>query len=247
MPRPKFLWTLLFACTLSLPAAAAYACSCAPSPGAAESLAASAAVLEAVAVAGPDDADDGTVTYNFTVSRSWKGGPGPKLTISTAASGPACGRSYEIGTSYLLYLHKVEGNQASDNLCSRSRTSEWAGEDFTALGEGSPVAADDGSDKPKGAEAEGGEAAAEGGEAAAEGSEAAAEGGEAAAEGGEAAAAEGASDGAEASGGDSTAEAADGDSEPETEVDKDGCSLAGGSSPSLLLPLVALLAVRRRS
>jgi len=238
MPHPKFLWALLLACTLSLPAAAAYACSCAPSPGAAESLAASAAVVEAVAVAGPADAGEGTVTYNFEVSRSWKGGPGPKLTISTAASGPACGRSYEIGTSYLLYLHKVEGNQASDNLCSRTRTSESAGEDFAALGESSPVAADDGSDKPK---------AAEGGEAAAEGGEAAAEGGEAAAEGGEAAPAEGASDGAEASGGDSAADAADGDSEADAELDKDGCSLAGGSSPSLLLPLVALLAVRRRS
>jgi hypothetical protein len=122
---------------LTLPSATAFACSCAPPPGPTKSLEVAAGVVEARAVAGPSmQADDWTVEYQFEVLRTWKGDFGRSLTVETASESATCGRMFSIGTTYILYLQNVRGDRASDYLCSRTRPSERALEDLTALGEG---------------------------------------------------------------------------------------------------------------
>lgn len=122
---------------LTLPSATAFACSCAPPPSPTKSLEGAAGVVEARAVAGPSKAaGDWTVEYQFEVLRTWKGEFGRSLTVETASDSATCGRRFSIGTTYILYLHNVRGDRASDGLCSRTRPSEGALEDLTALGEG---------------------------------------------------------------------------------------------------------------
>ena len=146
---------LLLLVAVTLPTATALACSCAP-PGTPEkSLAASDAVVEARAVAGPTPTAgtegatnapvmlQGPVEYQFEVIRSWKGSFGKTLIVETAGNSAACGRSYALGTSYVLYLHNAKGDRASDGACSRTRSVKNAAEDLAFLG------VDEGSDEGK--------------------------------------------------------------------------------------------------
>ena len=57
------------------------------------------------------------------------------VTIETAGHSAACGRSFEQGIAYLVYARERNG-QLTDNLCSRTRLSKAASEDFEVLGEG---------------------------------------------------------------------------------------------------------------
>ena len=85
----------------------------------------------------------GPVEYQFEVIRSWKGSLGQTLTVETASDSAACGRSYTLGASYVLYLHNVNGDRAHDGACSRTRSTKDAAEDLAFLG------VDQGSDEGK--------------------------------------------------------------------------------------------------
>jgi hypothetical protein len=117
---------------------AARACSCLPAPPPAEALARAAVVFEGRTFAhekigeGPGP---GRIRYSFEVIRHFKGDPGPKVTLETAGHSAACGRSFRQGVPYLVYARERRG-QLTDNLCSRTRLSSAASEDFEVLGKG---------------------------------------------------------------------------------------------------------------
>ncbi|MEM6295039.1 MAG: hypothetical protein AAGA54_27450 [Myxococcota bacterium] len=73
--------------------------------------------------------------YTFEVLRTFKGEATSFIDVVTMDSGAACGRRYTPGETYLVYAFEARG-EIGDNLCSRTRRSADAREDFMALGEG---------------------------------------------------------------------------------------------------------------
>lgn len=138
------LMSLTLATGLSLPAAA-LACSCGPIPDAAIARDAARAVFEGKVTAGPiggdEKADNGIqsamaqVTYQFDVLRRWKGVPGAEATVRTSRSSSACGRSFKVGQSYLVYAVGDSDGTLVDTMCTRTRQLADAGEDLVALGD----------------------------------------------------------------------------------------------------------------
>lgn len=80
--------------------------------------------------------DDQRAHYRFEVDRVWKGDVGPSVEISTALHSATCGRSYKIGTQYVIYARKGQSGELTDMLCSRTRATTSAGEDLQVLGAG---------------------------------------------------------------------------------------------------------------
>jgi MYXO-CTERM domain-containing protein len=74
--------------------------------------------------------------YSFEVDRVWKGELGPSAQISTALHSATCGRSFQIGTQYVVYARRSASGELTDNLCSRTRVSASAAEDLEVLGPG---------------------------------------------------------------------------------------------------------------
>lgn len=74
--------------------------------------------------------------YGFEVDRVWKGDVGPRVEISTALHSATCGRSYQIGTQYVVYARHISNGELTDNMCSRTRPSDSAAEDLAVLGAG---------------------------------------------------------------------------------------------------------------
>jgi hypothetical protein len=133
-----------FAATLGLVAfwaQDAEACSCMPVKPPAESAESADAVFEGVV--GEPTPEGSRLLFPVEVSRVFKGDIGAQVTIRTADNSAACGRSYEVGQSYLIYAHQVD-DAWGDGLCSRTRLSAEADEDFAALGPGSSPGGDDG-------------------------------------------------------------------------------------------------------
>ena len=138
--------TLLFALAaaggLAIPSLAA-ACSCAPPPPPSVALAQSGVVFEGTVIGVPGDAPAGSpqggvnqVEYRFSVARHWKGSPGQEVRVFTNAHGAACGRTYEQGSTYLVYAQMSDEATIHDSICSRTRLTKGATVDFAALGEG---------------------------------------------------------------------------------------------------------------
>ncbi len=110
------------------------ACSCRAPPPPAEALAAADAVFEARPFSMSNDSQ--RARYVFEVDRVWKGDIGPRVEISTALHSASCGRSYRIGSRYVVYARKNASDTWTDGLCSRTRTSQSAAEDLQVLGRG---------------------------------------------------------------------------------------------------------------
>jgi hypothetical protein len=136
--RVAVLVAVVTACVLAA-APAALACTCGPPPTVPVALERAAVVFEGTVVAGPTDADDRTVEYRFEVLRSWKGSPGDQVTIRTAPHSAACGRSFEKGSTWLLFPYSNEDGALFDNICSRSGRSKGAEADLAELGEATPA------------------------------------------------------------------------------------------------------------
>jgi hypothetical protein len=66
------------------------------------------------------------------VDRIWKGAHCGTVTVQTASDSAACGYSFEVGRTYLVYAFKEGG--LSTNICTRTRVIEEASEDLAALG-----------------------------------------------------------------------------------------------------------------
>lgn len=128
--------TLVIGLTAALGAAvllprAARACSCLPVRPPNEALEQAAAVFEGRTF--KHEEVDGRIRYTFEVTRYWKGDVGRQVEIETAPNSAMCGRSFSEGMTYLVYAREVDGS-LRDNMCSRTRTGEQAGEDFEVLG-----------------------------------------------------------------------------------------------------------------
>jgi hypothetical protein len=71
----------------------------------------------------------------FEVVQHWKGIEHESAIVRTPSSSAACGVSFEVGTSWLVYADR-EGGLLTTGLCSRTRRIEDAEEDVAALGAG---------------------------------------------------------------------------------------------------------------
>lgn len=110
----------------------ALACSCAPPPPPQEALKQSAAVFTGTVLAVTDSGTNRQV--RLRVERVWKGTKCGEVTIVTALDEAACGSSFQVGTSYLVYATRQQG-KLSTSLCSRTQPASGASEDLAALGE----------------------------------------------------------------------------------------------------------------
>jgi hypothetical protein len=112
----------------------ARACSCMMPPPPEQALADADAVFEARAFG--MTSDDQRARYSFEVDRVWKGDVAPRVEVSTALHSAMCGRSYRIGTQYVIYARRGPSGELTDMLCSRTRVTSSAAEDLQVLGAG---------------------------------------------------------------------------------------------------------------
>jgi MYXO-CTERM domain-containing protein len=135
--RSKALATLLVLAAATAPwlvPRGARACSCLVPPPPEQALAEADAVFEARPFG--MSSDDQRARYSFEVDRVWKGDVGLRVEISTALHSATCGRSYRIGTQYVIYARRGQAGELTDVLCSRTRASTSAAEDLQVLGAG---------------------------------------------------------------------------------------------------------------
>lgn len=118
----------------------ARACSCMMAPPPGEALEQSDAVFEARPFSMSND--ERRAYYSFEVDRVWKGAIGQRVEIATALHSAMCGRSYQIGTRYVVYARRNSDGEWVDGLCSRTRASRSADEDLQVLGPGHPPVPD---------------------------------------------------------------------------------------------------------
>jgi hypothetical protein len=76
---------------------------------------------------------DGQLIAELEVVQHWKGMERERASVRTAESSAACGVSFEVDTSWLIYADR-EGDVLSTGICSRTRRIEDAEEDIAALG-----------------------------------------------------------------------------------------------------------------
>jgi MYXO-CTERM domain-containing protein len=112
------------------------ACSCMMPPPPQEAMAGSAAVFEGTVteVHGPKDDLPGSREVDLQIGRRFKGAEADTVTVTTAGSSAACGYSFEVGRTYLVYANDGDDGQLSVSLCSRTARIEDAGDDLSALG-----------------------------------------------------------------------------------------------------------------
>jgi MYXO-CTERM domain-containing protein len=110
----------------------AEACSCVPSPGVREELAASGSVFEGRVLSLKHEPKVHRITAKLEVLRRFKGKDAKRVDVVTVDEGSLCGFHFEKGKSYLLFTHESEGT-LSVSLCSRSKASAEAAEDFATL------------------------------------------------------------------------------------------------------------------
>lgn len=114
----------------------ARACSCVVPPPPEQALAEADAVFEARPFSMSND--DLRARYSFEVDRVWKGEVPSRVEISTALHSATCGRTYQIGTKYVVYARRSANGELTDHLCTRTRASSSAAEDLQVLGAGEP-------------------------------------------------------------------------------------------------------------
>lgn len=74
-------------------------------------------------------------TYQFAVSKQWKGMKSNTTSIVTATNSAACGINFDEDRDYLVYAYKTEGDdQLRTNLCSRTKRAVDAAVDLAELG-----------------------------------------------------------------------------------------------------------------
>jgi hypothetical protein len=79
---------------------------------------------------------DGTRHVHVDVVQTWLAAEHEHVEIVTADNEAACGYSFEVGRSYLVYASSVEGEAYRVSLCSRTRRMEDADDDRALLGSG---------------------------------------------------------------------------------------------------------------
>jgi hypothetical protein len=133
----RLRWFVVLAVLLAMVTpASARACTCLPAPPPSEALERADFVFtgEVTEVRRPENTPpgQGEIVYTFDIGQAIKGAVKSPFEVVSAASGAACGRSFARGQAYLVYARSKDG-RARDNLCSRTRRLEDAGEDLEFL------------------------------------------------------------------------------------------------------------------
>ena len=127
-----FLW---IAMVLLLRVVATQACRCAAPPAPLAALQQAKAVFEGQVVRVQTAGLQEEVT--LTVTQVWKGGVGATATVLTPSSSEACGYTFSVGDTCVVYAQGTEGDpHLYVSLCSRTRLNGDAEEDYTSLGPG---------------------------------------------------------------------------------------------------------------
>lgn len=146
---------LLFVCLgLLFVYQSAAACSCYTNPTPLVALQESAIVFEGTLLGFSDaDTTDSVLSAHLEVSRSWKGVESTQIRVEDYGryfpsidhfSFTSCSVYWMIGKTYVVYAYDLpEGMPYFTHNCTRTRPVEYAQEDLAALGEGTPVAAED--------------------------------------------------------------------------------------------------------
>jgi hypothetical protein len=124
--------------TLSIGPRSARACSCLDPAPVAEELGRAAAVFEGVVrrVASGRDA----LEVELEVVRRWKGPVSRSQVVLTPPDEAACGVTFTVGESYLVYAGRQDDGALLADLCSRTKLRRTADADVAALGPGEPPA-----------------------------------------------------------------------------------------------------------
>jgi MYXO-CTERM domain-containing protein len=73
--------------------------------------------------------------YTFEVTRVFRGQIPMRVEVYTPSHSAACGRRFEADAEYLVYARERKGQGGlTDNMCSRTRLSANAAEDYSVLG-----------------------------------------------------------------------------------------------------------------
>lgn len=135
-------WSLALAIVVLAWPSAARACSCLPIPPPAEAREKAAVVFEGRPIA--QAREDHMRRFTFAVSRVFEGDAEDTVDVLTGQDSAMCGRDYDMSKTYLVYASRNTDGALVDSICSRTRPSEDASEDFSVLGEGrSPGATPD--------------------------------------------------------------------------------------------------------
>ena len=147
MNRKKIIiLTLTFFGLLLLTQINVFACSCGNIPQTLEQeikgrLKASKAVFsgEILKISETSQRQDVTglnVTVKIRLKEVWKGQLTKEVIINTPDNSAACGYSFEVGKSYLVFAHSRKGKILATGLCSGNRALETATEELKILGKG---------------------------------------------------------------------------------------------------------------
>ena len=115
------------------------ACSCAPPPPPKTALAQSHAVFVGK-VTKIDGGEGRSVSVTLEATTTWKGVAEKNVVVQTASDSAACGFTFEVGKSYLVYAYLTGEEGAKDralatNICTRTHlVDDRAKEDIAELG-----------------------------------------------------------------------------------------------------------------
>ena len=130
----KNIFKLVIAGVLCIAPSIAQACSCKPPPAPKIALGQSAAVFvgRVTSVAHSNNSN----TFQFAVSKKWKGVAGDVATVASNDNSAACGIVFDRDRDYLVYAFKNKGDdQLQTNLCTRTKRVTDAAADLAELGE----------------------------------------------------------------------------------------------------------------
>lgn len=127
--------------------ARAHACSCVQPKGPRASAAEATAVFEGRTFGVHREGTK--ARFSFEVSRVFKGEIGPTVDVQSASQSSMCGRGYEAGVLYLVYARASPDGVLVDSMCTRTRASVSAAEDFSELGAGTPPPRPDAAGAPR--------------------------------------------------------------------------------------------------
>lgn len=132
--------------SLTLSSMPADACSCRPPTSPVAARDAANAVFEgragtpAVAKTAGPGLSPTAMSVPFTVLKSFKGvNAGDQVTIATSGNPASCGYPFAAGETYLVYAWREKSGGFGTGLCSRTRKSAEAADDFAAFAAGSPA------------------------------------------------------------------------------------------------------------
>lgn len=128
MIRAGAIVTALAALAALVAAGPVVACSCIPSPPPLEALEEATEVFlgRVIALQGAGELEERVV---FAVLKAWKGVETETFAVTTPKSSAACGFSFHLNKTYLVYAH-----DARTGLCTRTSTRLRARPDLRALG-----------------------------------------------------------------------------------------------------------------